>query len=65
MDAGNSQCEECLGPFNGGSQRGYVAVMTQEALVVQETEKPRELANLEGGVQADFKPTQDLSGATT
>ncbi|CAJ1456402.1 unnamed protein product, partial [Effrenium voratum] len=42
-------CEECLGPFNGGSQRGYVAVMTQEALVVQKTEKPREqLANLEG-----------------
>ena len=60
-------CEECLGPFNGGSQRGYVAVMTQEALVVQKTEKPREqLANLEGCKLAlvdDFKPTQDLSGA--
>ncbi|CAJ1461686.1 unnamed protein product, partial [Effrenium voratum] len=25
-------CEECLGPFNGGSQRGYVAVLTQEDL---------------------------------
>ena len=41
--------------------------MTQEALVVQKTEKPREqLANLDRCKLAfvdDFKPTQDLSGA--
>ncbi|CAJ1443076.1 unnamed protein product, partial [Effrenium voratum] len=59
-------CEECLGPFNGGSQRGYVAVMTQEALVVQKTEKPREqLANLDlsGAVLRQISGGNNLTAA--
>ena len=57
-------CEKALGVHNGGVERGYCAVLCQEALTVGKQERPREqFANLQGSRFAwvdDFAPNQPL-----
>lgn len=60
-------CEECLAPNNGGTQRGYAAVLKQETLQVKKTEGPSEqISNTFQCRHAwvdDFAPTVPLSTA--
>ncbi|CAJ1447565.1 unnamed protein product [Effrenium voratum] len=60
-------CEKALGVHNGGVERGYCAVLCQEALTVGKQERPREqFANLQGSRFAwvdDFAPNQPLCSA--
>jgi len=59
--------EQCLGCNNGDTQRGYVAVLSQETLQVRDSEGPSEQkSNLFLTKHAwvdDFKPTKPISTA--